>query len=843
MTGVPPVNLCYHPYNIQLYLGGNNFSCSPSCQMDNNWLQGHTSSHLMRCYDQQDIALYELNKYLKVSDLLNDQIYIYESNIDTSNIITYNLSYPNAFKYDITISQQLTTIGGNCNIYYLVCTDVSCNHVLFTYDGSGKPTFTAQTNILYFHCVGCTDCTSRWYYSINLQATYRMVSNWNFLSTLPYSTKDVLPHTVSYANGLCRELWQGVQCSFGSIIDLKLSNLGLSGMIPSTIGLLSHLSAIDLSFNKINGNIPSSISYLTNLISINFKSNNLNQTIPISFIKLTNLISMDLSNNQISGSIPVFLIQNLTSLIQFDLNDNNLYGVISSELCNIRHQNITLILTNNNHLKCISMKCVNTNYNFLKLYYDNFLPICNDLTYQPTTYPTVAAVNVIHTNNNTPVLTTLGTILVSTFGSTLLLLILFITFRLRYSTDAIKRRKHRKRLKALPIHKALYEMKLNKDKLLITIKQNIETAKLRDSKGRTAFDIILIRKYRKHVNELIIYELLKNSLPINMNSGEEYPPTEHNFEWSKAIQHEHHKIVSAVKFVLDLYGHRARELAYAVDAKGRKCRDIACAKSKRALLLKLYLHERYELKEGPPEHKSATSVVYFAMDHKALAIQSPTTISPPSKSLNPTSPMPLQRINSLKSALFLSHTATNVKEEPSTAKKLQIIAEEDIDDDRSNVEDDNQHEEELEHQDDEKEDEDTLQHESRQVVLKFMRYRDQYLREIETRKKLKLNNNFIIPIITTYDGDEFDDENKAFRQDVITKKLFEDDCYSYCIVMEAASQSLKRFIDQQHVAGIDWNEIRYFSKQITNCLSYLHENGIIHGDLKRTYSIYSNISF
>jgi hypothetical protein len=29
----------------------------------------------------------------------------------------------------------------------------------------------------------------------------------------------------------------------------------------------------------------------------------------------------------------------------------------------------------------------------------------------------------------------------------------------------------------------------------------------------------------------------------------------------------------------------------------------------------MYLQERYELKDGPPEHKSATSLVVFATDH------------------------------------------------------------------------------------------------------------------------------------------------------------------------------------------------------------------------------------
>eukprot|EP01042_Synura_sphagnicola_P036757 gene36757-biopygen25384 len=47
-----------------------------------------------------------------------------------------------------------------------------------------------------------------------------------------------------------------------------------------------------------------------------------------------------------------------------------------------------------------------------------------------------------------------------------------------------------------------------------------------------------------------------------------------------------------------------------------------------------------------------------------------------------------------------------------------------------------------------------------------------------------------------------------------------------------ASQSLKRVIDQQLVAGNDWEQIRQMTKQIALCLKHIHEKGIIHGDLK-----------
>ena len=120
------------------------------------------------------------------------------------------------------------------------------------------------------------------------------------------------------------------------------------------------------------------------------------------------------------------------------------------------------------------------------------------------------------------------------------------------------------------------------------------------------------------------------------------------------------------------------------------------------------------------------------------------------------------------------------------------------------------------------------------VALKFMKFHDQFQREVETRSRGDFDTRYVIPITCSYDGEKQDVVNKRFRADA---KLKGFELYPYCVVMEAASQSLKRLIDQQHIVGTDWDEIRRIGRQVAGCLKHLHERGYVHGDIKRKKNV------
>ena len=109
------------------------------------------------------------------------------------------------------------------------------------------------------------------------------------------------------------------------------------------------------------------------------------------------------------------------------------------------------------------------------------------------------------------------------------------------------------------------------------------------------------------------------------------------------------------------------------------------------------------------------------------------------------------------------------------------------------------------------------------VALKFMNSYEGYKREIDSRDIGNLDEQYVIGII-----DRYDENHIEFRKDAIMKGFQK---YSYCVTMAAADQNLKKVIDQQHIAGVDWDAIKFIVKSITLALEHLHSKGFIHGDV------------
>ena len=109
----------------------------------------------------------------------------------------------------------------------------------------------------------------------------------------------------------------------------------ITGAIPSEIGKMQNLFALDLSFNEFSGSIPESIGQLQRLYQLYLRHNQLSGSIPDDIGNLTNLVLLDLSENQLSGEIPNS-IGNLTGLTYFVLSFNKLSGSIPPEIVNLK---------------------------------------------------------------------------------------------------------------------------------------------------------------------------------------------------------------------------------------------------------------------------------------------------------------------------------------------------------------------------------------------------------------------------------------------------------------------------------------------------------------------------
>jgi hypothetical protein len=120
--------------------------------------------------------------------------------------------------------------------------------------------------------------------------------------------------------------------SFPNLVRLVLRGTSLQGSIPSSLGLLTNLTHLDLSYNLFNGSIPQKLGNMRNLHVLSLGGNNFSGPILSSLCLLTNLTYLDLSSNQFSGFIPQKL-GNLRNLHVLSLGGNNFSGPILSSLC------------------------------------------------------------------------------------------------------------------------------------------------------------------------------------------------------------------------------------------------------------------------------------------------------------------------------------------------------------------------------------------------------------------------------------------------------------------------------------------------------------------------------
>jgi hypothetical protein len=87
---------------------------------------------------------------------------------------------------------------------------------------------------------------------------------------------------------------------------------GLSGTIPTEIGLLSRLTTLALCCNNISGTIPTQIGRIDGLKNFALQQNQLSGTIPLEIASLTSVTFVKLYGNRLSGSVPIFRGVNVT---------------------------------------------------------------------------------------------------------------------------------------------------------------------------------------------------------------------------------------------------------------------------------------------------------------------------------------------------------------------------------------------------------------------------------------------------------------------------------------------------------------------------------------------------
>mgnify|MGYP003865239053 CR=1 FL=1 len=129
--------------------------------------------------------------------------------------------------------------------------------------------------------------------------------------------------------------------------ELYLQNcLGITGGTLEGIGALSHLQRFAAHDVPYASTIPSEIGLLTDMRALNFWNTRMKGTLPSEFFRLTNIVRLDIDDNFLSGTFPAGLGA-FSHLEVFWMNGNRWSGTFPADL--FQHwKNLTLWKTENN---------------------------------------------------------------------------------------------------------------------------------------------------------------------------------------------------------------------------------------------------------------------------------------------------------------------------------------------------------------------------------------------------------------------------------------------------------------------------------------------------------------
>ncbi|XVF75848.1 hypothetical protein PTKIN_Ptkin13bG0219900 [Pterospermum kingtungense] len=143
--------------------------------------------------------------------------------------------------------------------------------------------------------------------------------------------------------------WPGIACTRNRVTSVFLPNKGLTGYIPSELGLLDSLTRLSLSQNNFSKPIPSCLFNATNLVYIDLSYNSLSGPVPPQIKSLENLSHLDLSSNSLNGSLPESLVELKSLTGTLNLSYNEFSGEIPASYgefpvmisLDLRHNNLT----------------------------------------------------------------------------------------------------------------------------------------------------------------------------------------------------------------------------------------------------------------------------------------------------------------------------------------------------------------------------------------------------------------------------------------------------------------------------------------------------------------------
>ncbi|XP_031492748.1 leucine-rich repeat receptor-like serine/threonine-protein kinase BAM1 [Nymphaea colorata] len=137
------------------------------------------------------------------------------------------------------------------------------------------------------------------------------------------------PALSSWDESTCSSVcsWVGIQCEFGRVVSLDISNFNLSGSVSPAISGLVRVINISLAGNGFSGLLPAEIGLLMELRLLNLSNNVFSGIVQWDFSQMKNLEVLDAYDNNLTGLLPSG-ISNASSLRYLDLGGNYFHGNI-----------------------------------------------------------------------------------------------------------------------------------------------------------------------------------------------------------------------------------------------------------------------------------------------------------------------------------------------------------------------------------------------------------------------------------------------------------------------------------------------------------------------------------
>jgi serine/threonine protein kinase len=138
----------------------------------------------------------------------------------------------------------------------------------------------------------------------------------------------------------------------------------------------------------------------------------------------------------------------------------------------------------------------------------------------------------------------------------------------------------------------------------------------------------------------------------------------------------------------------------------------------------------------------------------------------------------------------------------------------------------------------------------RNVVIKFMRDRSKFYNELGPRLECDLSSRYVMSLLKRFDESGNTPDDIAFSEDILknNKLLYNSatppkdnyELFKCAFIMPRGTLSLTQFYLQQRPAD---TALKNAVRQVGDCIRYVHDKGMIHGDIKMNNVIMFNDIF